>query len=146
LVFDLPIQQGGIDQLIISRPTKIDSFQHGTGQAASLVASICLSGKCRQQHTPSTEEIIRLTLNGLGEKKISFPQDGNSAQVHEAILDAFSAIEEGGGYEILRTGDGRSKDFILIPMPAAGFSVTYLKTLLGQAKAYLRLIRKKHWA
>lgn len=104
-------------------------------------AFICLANT-GQQHAPTTEERINLTVNGLGEKKISFPQEGNAQQVHQAIFDAFPALEEGGGYEILRTGDGRTKDFILLPMPQTGFTVSYLKSVLGQAKAYLRPMQK----
>lgn len=62
--------------------------------------------------------------------------------MHAVILEAFTALQEGGGYEILRTGDGRSYDFILIPMPSTGFSVPYFKSVLGQAKAYLRPLQK----
>lgn len=33
---------------------------------------------------------------------------------------------------------GRSKDLMNLPMPSNGFSVEYLKSVLGQAKANLR--------
>ena len=57
----------------------------------------------------STSERIDLSLNGLGEKKLSFPKEGNAAEVHETILAAFPAF--------------------LIPMPSNGFSVGYLQTI-----------------
>jgi hypothetical protein len=112
--------------------------KHGTTWSRAFV---CLAS-AGQQHAPSTEERIELTFNGLGEKKFIFPQEGNSAQVHEVLLEALPALQEDGGYEILRTGDGRSKEFILLPMPTTGFSVPYLRSVLGQAKAYMRPLQK----
>ena len=70
-----------------------------------------------QNALPSTSEKITLTLNGLGEKKLLFPCNGNAAQVQEVIIDAFPALQTAGGYEVLRTADGRSKDLICIPTP-----------------------------
>ena len=102
---------------------------------------ICLSEK-GHNHVPSATERINLLLAGLGEKKIQFPAEGNAAEVHESIMEAFPALESGGGYEILRSGDGRTKELILIPMPNTGFSVPYLKSVLGQAKGYLRPLQK----
>ncbi|KAK2564475.1 G2/M phase-specific E3 ubiquitin-protein ligase [Acropora cervicornis] len=93
-----------------------------------------------QQTPPSTSERIDLSLNGLGEKKLSFPKEGNSAEVHETILVAFPALGE--GYEILCAGEGRSKQLLLIPMPPNGFSVSYLQSVLGQAKGYLRPLQR----
>ena len=93
-----------------------------------------------QQTPPSTSERIDLSLNGLGEKKLSFPKEGNSAEVHETILVAFPVLGE--GYEILRAGEGRSKQLLLIPMPPNGFSVSYLQSVLGQAKGYLRPLQR----
>ena len=93
-----------------------------------------------QQTPPSTSERIDLSLNGLGEKKLSFPKEGNSAEVHETILAAFPVLGE--GYEILRAGEGRSKQLLLIPMPPNGFSVSYLQSVLGQAKGYLRPLQR----
>ena len=80
-----------------------------------------------QQTPPSTSERIDLSLNGLGGKKLSFPKEGNAAEVHETILPAFQVLGE--GYEILRAGVGRSQQLLLIPMPSNGFSVGYLQTI-----------------
>ena len=100
---------------------------------------ICLA-VAGQQTPPSTAERIDLSLNDLGEKKLTFPKDGNVAEVHETILSAFSALGE--GYEILRAMEGQSKEILLIPMPPNGFSVNYLQSILGQAKGYLRPLQQ----
>ena len=93
-----------------------------------------------QQTPPSTSERIDLSLNNLGEKKLSFPKEGNAAEVHETILAAIPALGE--GYEILRAGEGRSKQLLLIPMAPNGFSVSSLQSVLGQAKGYLRPLER----
>ena len=81
-----------------------------------------------------------LALNNLGEKRIEFPRDGNGAQVHEAIINTFPSLAS--GYQLLRNSDGRGKELLKIPMPASGFSVDYLKSVLGQAKGFLRPLQK----
>ena len=116
---------------------------HATGrQAANASWSrsfICLAST-GQFCPPSTSERIALTLNGLGEKKITFPKEGNAGDVHEKIIQCFPALR--AGYELLRVGDGRSKDLLFIPMPENGFTVPYLKSVLGQAKGYLRPLQQ----
>lgn len=64
----------------------------------------------------------------------------NAGDVHEKIIECFPALR--AGYELLRCGDGRSKDLLLIPMPQDGFTVPYLKSVLGQAKGYLRPLQR----
>jgi len=100
---------------------------------------VCLA-VAGQQTPPSTAERIDLSFNGLGEKKLTFPKEGNVAEVHEVILSVFPALGE--GYEILRATEGQSKELLLIPMPPNGFSVSYLQSVLGQAKGYLRPLQR----
>ena len=49
---------------------------------------VCMA-TARQQTPPWTSDRIDLSLNGLGRKKLSFPKEGNMAEVHETILAAF---------------------------------------------------------
>ena len=102
-----------------------------------VVARLASAGQCCP---PSTSELIELTLNGPGEKKITFPKEGNAGDVHKKIIECFPALC--AGYELLRSGYGRSKDLLLIPMPQDGFTVAYLKSVLGQAKGYLRPLQR----
>ena len=62
--------------------------------------------------------------------------------MHEKITEAFPALVGAGGYEILRIADDKSKNLMEIPMSGSGYSVSYLKGTLGQAKAYIRPIQK----
>ena len=62
--------------------------------------------------------------------------------MHEKITEAFPALASAGGYEILRIADDKSKNLMEIPMSGSGYSVSYLKGTLGQAKAYIRPIQK----
>ena len=105
----------------------------GMGRASSTWSRsfVCMA-TAGKQTPPLTSERIDLSLNGLGEKKLSFPKEGNAAEVHETILVAFPPLGE--GYEILHAGEGRSKQLLLIPMPLNGFSISYLQSVLGQAK------------
>jgi len=123
------------------RPNAPYSTSGKRKQAAWTRSFVCLAKKDKQNPS-STEERIKLTLCGLGEKTLTVPSNGNSTAVHTAILGAFPALEEAGGYEILRTGDGRSKDFILLPTPSLGFTGDLLKSVLGQAKAYIRPLQR----
>ena len=77
---------------------------------------------------------MTLALNRLGGEKIEFPNNGNGTQVHQCIVEKFPQLDH-RGHSILRTTSksGRSRDLMKVPMPSAGFSVDYLKSILGQA-------------
>ena len=51
----------------------------------------------------------------------------------------------GEGYEILHATEGQSKELLLVPMPPNGFGVNYLRSVLGQAKGYLRPLQWALW-
>ena len=46
------------------------------------------------------------------------------------------------GYQLLRNSEGHGKDLLKIPMPAGGFSIDYFKSVLGEAKGFLRDLQK----
>ena len=100
---------------------------------------VCL-GYSNQTHPPTPGQLVVLALNNLGEKRIEFPRDGNGAQVHETINSTFLSLAS--GYQLLRNSDGHGKEFLKILMPASGFSVDYLKSVLGQVKGFLRPLQK----
>lgn len=104
-------------------------------------AFVCLS-KVNQCCPPNAAERIRLSLAGLGEQKITFFKGGDSAHVHEKVLETFPSLVNGGGYEILRTSDGNSKTLIDVPCPPVGYDVNFLKSALGQAKGFLRPLQQ----
>ena len=81
-------------------------------------------------------------MAGLGEQKITFDKGGKASHVHAKITEAFPALNEGGGYEILRMAEGRSKALIVLPVPAGDYAVPYLSSVLGQAEGYIRPIQK----
>ena len=58
------------------------------------------------------------------------------------LLKPFQHLQALAGYEILRIADDKSKNLMEIPMSGSGYSVSYLKGTLGQAKAYVRPIQK----
>lgn len=99
---------------------------------------VCLAS-CTSNQLPTPTERISLALSNLGEKKLEFPKNGTGTQVHNCIVNKFPELGQ-RGYAILRTNNegGRGKDLMKLPMPASGFSVEYLKNVLGQAKGYLR--------
>lgn len=59
--------------------------------------------------------------------------------MHQCIVEQFPQLDH-RGYSILQTTSEswRLRDLMQIPMPSAEFSVEYLKSVLGQVKAYLR--------
>ena len=90
---------------------------------------------------PTCKEKLALAMADLGEKKIAFNKNGKGCHIHEKLLETFPKLKDGGGYELLRTEDGR-RHLILIPCPLGGYTVDYLKSVLSQAKAYVRPIQK----
>ena len=101
---------------------------------------VCLSQTC-DDRTPSCKEKAKLSMAGLGEKRIMFDKNGKWPHINQKLLEAFPKLKDGGGYELLRTEDGR-KTLILLPCPPGGYTITYLKSVLNQAKAYVRPIQR----
>ena len=71
-------------------------------------------------------------------------EDGDSTDVHAEIMAAFPKLKEGGGYELLRASDfgGQRRELVLIPSPSEGYTVSYLKEVLRQAKVYVRPVQQ----
>ena len=81
-----------------------------------------------------------LAANGLGKAKLQLFEDSDAADIHVAIIMAFPKIEKAGGYELLRTHDG-SKRLAVITPPPEGYTGLHLKSVLNQAKCYIRPIQ-----
>ena len=94
---------------------------------------VCLSST-EADRIPDASEKIELAVAGLGEKKIEFDKDGDSNHVHDLLMKYFSKLEDGGGYEIMRS-TYRKGSLTVIPMSPVGYSVAYLQGVLSQAKA-----------
>ena len=102
---------------------------------------MCLAEKS-QTTVPSAAEKIALSCSGLSEQKITFHKDSNSAHVHSKIMDTFPALDNSGGYDILRSSKGRTKNLMEIPAPLSGYSVAFLRSTLSQAKGYVHPIQQ----
>jgi hypothetical protein len=81
-----------------------------------------------------------LAANGLGKAKIELFESSNAIEIHEAILSTFPKLKEAGGYELLRT-HANTKSLSVIFSPPEGYTGYYLKSVLGQAKCFIRPIQ-----
>ena len=79
---------------------------------------------------------------GLGPRKLSLFEYGESFEFHDSIMGAFPRLSEGGGYELLRTKQNTNRELCVIPPPPGGYTVDYLKNMVSQAKIYIRPIQK----
>ena len=102
---------------------------------------ICLAST-GQDTPPSPMDRALLMQAGLGLKHLSFPECSNSEMIHQDLVEAFPKLKEAGGFEFLRSSMRSSKILDVIPLPPSGYSVTYLKSIAGQAKIYLRPIQE----
>jgi hypothetical protein len=104
---------------------------------------VCLS-RTSDNKAPSSLEVGELLRAGLGRKQLSFPDDGDSSEVHSEIMAAFPKLKEGGGYELLRLNDagGQRRELLLIQSPSEGYTVSFLREVLRQAKVYVRPVQR----
>ena len=102
---------------------------------------ICLAYK-DQERGPGSLEKADLLNAGLGPRTVEFTECGNSHTFHNELLEAFPKLEDGGGYALLRAGEGKSRDLFSIPPPLGGYTAQYLKTILQTAKIYVRPLQK----
>lgn len=102
---------------------------------------VCLS--CTSDNeVPTASAKINLSFAGLGEKKVVFQKDGKASHVYEKLVSEFPPLAEGGGFEILRTTENSSKMLCALPVPPGGYTVPYLKSVLGQARGFIRPLQK----
>ena len=103
---------------------------------------ICLSStSCTK--VPSGIEMAQLIKGGLGRKQLMLFEYNGAADLHSEILHAFPILRDGGGYELLRvSGCGTRSALHVIPQPAQGYTVAYLKEVVRQAKVYIRPVQQ----
>lgn len=91
---------------------------------------------------PSSLETANLIRAGLGRKQLTLFEGDGSQELHAEILNAFPRLREGGGYELMRVAESGQRTLTVIPSPSDGYSVTYLREVLRQAKVYIRPMQK----
>ena len=79
---------------------------------------------------------------GLGHRKISLWEHGESNELHHELMEIFPQLRDAGGYELLRTAEHSTKDLQVIPPPTGGYTVSFLKAVVAQAKVYIRPLQK----
>ena len=85
---------------------------------------VCLSS-VSHNCVPGSVEKAGLLNSGLGSKHITLYEHGSSWELHEELVKAFPKLEGAGGYELLRTEEGNSRDLIVIPQPNEGYTASY---------------------
>ena len=102
---------------------------------------VCLSSTTATK-PPSSLETATLLTAGLGRKQLTLFEGDGSFELHTEIMQAFPRLQDGGGYELLRVSDSGQRSLQVIPSPSDGYSVSYLKEVLRQAKVYIRPMQK----
>ena len=94
----------------------------------------------KESNMPSGMLRYQLDTAGFGSKTVSLHEDADAEEVHDSIV---SLCEELGktGYELLRVPVSGGKELTVIPVPSEGYSVRYLRTVLNQAKCYVRPVQ-----
>jgi len=67
---------------------------------------------------------------------------GDSANFYNDITNAYPKLRDGGGFELLRNFKGYSRDLAVIPPPSDGYTVSYLKSIMAQAKVYIHPLQQ----
>ncbi len=105
----------------------------------------CLLSNPSRNVTPSISQLSKLKDAGLGRKRITF-QDK-----HALFMKFKSSLEkeypklkdQDGAFEIMRAqGGGNSRPLHLIPMPSEGYSIPFLREMIGSSTLlYIRPIK-----
>ena len=99
---------------------------------------LCLSDR-QKNRAPTAEEKAVLQRNGLGFRKIQFLSSDSEEKVKKVIMEHFPALENCGGFELLRCGSAaRSLNFIEDKWDAKSLN----ESVGSQAHIYIRPIQK----
>ncbi len=101
---------------------------------------VCLSDK-DQQEVPEREEMRELLVHGLGEVKVTIPEDANEKPIRDKLIETFPKLKDSGGFELMYV-ECRRKDLSVIPPGPDGLSMKYLASFIGQGKIYVRPIQQ----
>lgn len=94
----------------------------------------CCLATTTQDTPPTPLQKAQLFQAGLGMKTLRFLDSSDAGFFHEDILEAFPKLEDAGGYELMRTAERNNRVLYVIPVPSSGYSVVFLKSIVGQAK------------
>ena len=95
-----------------------------------------------QNNVPGSVERAELQNSGLGSKELALLENGASWEFHNELLEAFPKLAKAGGYELMRTEAGNSRDLAVIPQPSEGYTASYLKNVVHHAKVYVRPLQQ----
>lgn len=115
-----------------SRKRKLQLWEH----------AFCCLASTDEDSPPSAMERARLMQAGLGEKKLSFMENADAEDIHHDLIETFPKLRMGGGYELLCTSERNTRLLDVIPQPPSGYTVTYLKSVAGQAKIYITPLQR----
>ena len=104
--------------------------------------NFCLLSSTVQDTSPLLEELLQLKDAGLGKKNVVFSKkDGNFEHFKNTLEKEYEKLKaQEGAFELLRAETGGiGRPLKIIPMPAEGYSVPFLKDFVGSMKASLSL-------
>lgn len=101
---------------------------------------VCLSDK-EQSESPDPEEQRELLMVGLGETKISIPEEASEVQIRDRVLEIFPQLRAAGGFELMYA-EPRKRDLYVVPPGPNGVTMKYLTTFIGQGKIFVRPIQE----
>lgn len=88
---------------------------------------------------PKKEEVEFYETCGIGKKLITFNKNtGDHSYLSQHLYSAFPSLREAGGYTLAKSD--RSKNLTIIPIPAAGYSLEYLRCRVDIKRAPLYII------
>ena len=101
---------------------------------------VCLSNR-NADMIPSGSDRAQLQIAGLGEKRLSFNLDSSPHDFYREIVSYFPKLSTGGGFELLRCTNPR-QSLEIISAPSHGYSASFLKAVVQQAKIYIRPLQR----
>ena len=100
---------------------------------------LCMSSCSRDKPPLSIKERTALSNAGLGDSMITFNLEGDSAHLHEKLLEKFPKLGTSGYQLLLYHHSGEDSAFCSINPP---YTPKRLKELVGQCKIYIRPLQK----
>lgn len=103
------------------------------------VKFFCLASTT-QHDVPSSEEKQQLLVAGLGEKKVTLPEEANANDVRLGLKETFPKLKDSGGYEFMHAKPS-SRQLNVIREGENGYTIDFLKRFVGQGRVYIRPIQ-----
>ena len=126
---------------LVRVPTRSDECKVCPVKNTWTILFVCLS-RTNDQEVPTTSGKITLSLQGLAKKRSYFKRMEKAAMFSKSSWKNFLPWLKVGDFKFLEQRKNSARKLTALPIPPGGYTVPYLKSILEQARGFIRPLQR----